>query len=247
MTSDDRGAPGRERFSTAAVRAGMLWLYAEAHGLAPAHVTPGSEAPAARVPGTAGDGDPAGNTGLVDAAVPAEAAELGTAAAAALTEQGASADRIARARAGIRAARRVLAAGTAAEFSAEAYDRARQAVIAGEHSAGLPGHRIWPPTSQTVRRTLGEGYWNSALRAVGLPVSGRGRARGASRYTEDDYCTAVRDFLAAAERAGTPTSFTAYQHWARAQSTAGTPRPSGAGLRAHYGGWQSAKDAAARA
>ena len=217
MTSDDRAAPDRERYSAAALRAGMLWLYAEAHGLAAAEV-PGSSEP---------EEDPG----------------LGEAAAAILSEQGASASRIARCRAGIRAALRVLAAGTAAEFSAEVYDRTRQTVIAGEHSAGLPGHRIWPPTSQTVRRTLGEGYWNSALRAVGLPVSGRGRARGASRYSEEDYRAAVRDFLTAAERAGTPTSFVAYQDWARAESTAGAPRPSGAGLRAHFGGWQAARDA----
>lgn len=223
MTSDDSAAPDRERYSAEALQAGMLWLYAEAHGLAPA---------ASEVPGASGS---------------EEDSVLGEAASVILTEQGASESRIARCRAAIRIARRAVAAGTADAFSAEAYDRARQDVVAGARSAGLPGHRIWPPTSQTVRRTLGEGYWNSALRAVGLPVSGRGRARGASRYTEDDYRTAVRDFLSAAEHAGTPTSFAAYQEWARAQSGAGTPRPSGAGLRAHYGGWQSAKDAAAPA
>ena len=96
-----------------------------------------------------------------------------------------------------------------------------------------------------MRRTLGGGYWNAALAALGYPVSGLGRRPGGGRYSEDDYRDAVGEFLAAAGTSGGSTSFAAYGEWSRTETAADTRRPSGAGVRAHFGSWQAAKDAAA--
>ncbi|WP_101650199.1 hypothetical protein [Brevibacterium ihuae] len=207
----------RDRYSADAVAAGVHLLYAAAHGLA------GSAAP---------EPDPTG-----DAAA--------TEVRAILAAQGAGPEEIAAGLSAIRAARRTIEEGAAEQFSVQAYDRAREAAVAGAASSCLPGHRIWPPTSQTVRRTLGGGYWNAALAALGYPVSGLGRTPGGGRYSEDDYRTAVGEFLAAAGTAGGSASFAAYGEWVRTETAAGTRRPSGAGVRAHFGSWQAAKDAAA--
>lgn len=230
MTSDSRRsgaepAPGGElpaggddagaSSGQAAVVAGVHWLYAVAHGLS--HDSPGC--------------------------FPAEEVrEI-------LTRQGASPGDIATVGRHISAALEELEAGRAVPFSAEAYDAAREIAItdrrlAGRVRADRAGHRIWPPTSQTVRKRLGSGYWNEAVAGLGYPVSGRGRARGPARYSAADYLAAVADFCDAAGSTGDSTSFTGYQAWAKEQATAGHPRPSGAAMRAHFGSWRAAKDSA---
>lgn len=162
-----------------------------------------------------------------------------------LRRQGASAPEIARVLQLIGAGMTAVSQGTARTFTKDAYDAARDRAVAGLEHFGDAGHRLWPPTSQTVRKRLGSNYWNEALGALGYPVSGRGRARGAARYSPDDFVAAVADFLADAARTGSSTSFVAYEAWNRDQREESRMRPSGAAVRSHFGGWQAAKDAAA--
>jgi hypothetical protein len=98
----------------------------------------------------------------------------------------------------------------------------------------------WPPTSQTLRKRLGGGYWNDAVKNAGLAPHLRGRSRGALVYkATDEYVLAVSQFLADAENEQRSTSYDEYDRWA-----AGRPIPTGAGVRNYYGTWNAAKLAA---
>ncbi len=137
-------------------------------------------------------------------------------------------------------ARSQIAAGSAAALSATGYDAARAAWLCEHGMSARAGERVWPPTSQTVRALLGAQYWNDATAAVGLPASTRGRQRGNTRFSAADYSTAIADFLTQSPGA---TAFTDYVNWAKDETIAGRPRPSGAAVRKQYGSWSAAKDA----
>lgn len=131
-------------------------------------------------------------------------------------------------------------------LSAVQYDKARSAYLAEERIVAKPGVAVWPPTSQTLMKRLGDGSWSAAMAHLGLAVNS-GRARGAGSFTDDDYLASVTEFLSAATDAGdtsiTSDSFVEYTAWAKAASD-GARRPSGAAVRQHFGSWDAAKTAA---
>lgn len=129
-------------------------------------------------------------------------------------------------------------------LSAAQHDRARAAHLAEHGIVAKPGVALWPPTSQTLMKRLGDGSWSSAMTRLDL-TSNTGRARGAGSFSDDDYRSAVAEFLSAAgdddDRSVTSDSFAQYAGWAKNQSAAGTKRPRGAAVRQHFGSWETAK------
>ncbi|WP_349827831.1 hypothetical protein [Brevibacterium litoralis] len=149
----------------------------------------------------------------------------------------------------------LVATGRAQTLSAAAYDRGRAEVLdggsgaSGAGSTSRAGSRVWPPTSQTVRKVLGGGYWNEAMDAVGYSAGASGagnagRARGSGRFSPEDYRAVMRTFLAHVEEAGGSASFAAFTAWAKEENTAGRRHPSGAAVRNHFGSWEDAKASA---
>lgn len=134
------------------------------------------------------------------------------------------------------AAKAVVGFPGAKTLSAAAYDKARSQIVAGMPRSGNAGVKLWPPTSQTVRVHLGDGAWNDALHAVGIPTSKTGRARGTSRFSHDDFRKAVTDFSKASEN----HSYKAYEEWVKAERTLGRERPAGATVRNTFGTWSEA-------
>jgi hypothetical protein len=211
----DSASEDAHAYSAEVIAAGVHYLYALSHDLTA--VEPGAQVPSRS------------RTEVSDV----------------LRRQGASHQEIERVLQLIGAGMTAISRGAAHTFTKDAYDAARDRAVAGLEHFGDAGHRLWPPTSQTVRKRLGSNYWNEALSALGYPVSGRGRARGSARYSPQDFVTAVADFLADAATTGASTSFVAYEAWHRDQREESRMRPSGAAVRSHFGGWQAAKDAAA--
>ncbi|GAA2014646.1 hypothetical protein [Brevibacterium samyangense] len=139
--------------------------------------------------------------------------------------------------------------GTAKPLSAAAYDSGRATLLADLAAAtgtSQPASRAWPPTSQTVRKVLGGGYWNDAMTAAGYPGTRAsvGRARGAGRFSADDYRGTMVGFFSdptGASAAG--ESFTAFSDWVKVRREEGEALPSPAAVRNHFGSWEAAKDA----
>lgn len=133
------------------------------------------------------------------------------------------------------AARRAPEPGT---ITKAAYEMWRDTWLARfPKSDSLP----WPPTAQTVMKRLGGGYWSDALRDVGLLPSERGRSRGALVFTEEnEYETAMSEFLTTSASEDRPVSMAEYDRWA-----VGRVVPSAAAVRTHFGGWNAAKLAGA--
>ena len=85
-------------------------------------------------------------------------------------------------------------------ISQTGYSRWRDAWLDRFPKSGL---YPWPVTSQTIMKRLGGGFWNDALRDVGLGLSARGRSRGRVIYTgDDDYEDTMAAFVADAVDAG---------------------------------------------
>lgn len=115
----------------------------------------------------------------------------------------------------------------------KAYDKWRDAWVARYPKSGL---FPWPVTSQTIIRRLGRGFWNDAVRDVGLALNERGRARGRVIYTgDDDYEDTVAVFVAGAIDTGMWPRRQEYERWA-----AGRPVPSWPAVRNHFGSWTRA-------
>lgn len=132
-------------------------------------------------------------------------------------------------------------------LSAAQYDSARADHLSEKRIAAKPGAAIWPPTSQTLMKRLGNGSWSTAMTSLGLTTNS-GRTRGTGSFSDDDYRSAVAEFLDAAadgdNRSVTSDSFAQYTAWAKERTAAGAKRPSGAAVRQHFGGWETAKTAA---
>ncbi|MBO1336325.1 sigma factor-like helix-turn-helix DNA-binding protein [Streptomyces sp. VRA16 Mangrove soil] len=124
------------------------------------------------------------------------------------------------------------------------YDTWRESVLDELGMESSKGSTPWPPTSQTVMKRLGGGAWAQAQRALGLTPDRRGRPPGGLVYEPQDYPAALRDFLSDAARAGTPTTYQAYEIWVRTQDRAGHRRPAPASIRLYYKSWTTAKRAA---
>lgn len=136
------------------------------------------------------------------------------------------------------ATRHALQKADAETMSAASYDNTRAKLIARLPRAGSSGVKLWPPTSQTVRAHLGGGAWNDALKSLGIPASHMGRARGAIRFTRDDFKQALTDFHATD---GTNGSYSSYQSWVKLEREQGRERPAGATVRNTFGSWLAAK------
>lgn len=129
-------------------------------------------------------------------------------------------------------------------LSAAAYDRARVAYLDEHRILARPGVAVWPPTSQTLMKRLGDGSWAAAMAALGLTTNS-GRSRGSGAFSADDYRDAIVQFLSSAmddaDDTVTSDSFAQYTAWARSETANGARRPSGAAMRQHFGSWEAAK------
>lgn len=141
----------------------------------------------------------------------------------------------------IAAARRQLTVDPDLTISKKQYDEQRVAAIDYLGLTGGQGSLAWPPTSQTVMKRLGNGYWTDALASVGITASTRGRGRGLVVFEEADYRSAIVDFLEHCRATETPQSFDAFEVWVGNEDRLGRQRPSGAAVRLFYQSWINAK------
>lgn len=121
------------------------------------------------------------------------------------------------------------------------YDEVRREILDDLGLVSAQGVMPWPPTSQTVMKRLGDGYWTEALRNIGLTPNERGRERGLLKFTEDDYDNAVVDFLAQASATGQAPTRDAYGDWVESEDRAGRRRPSVESVCLRYTSWNNAK------
>jgi len=141
----------------------------------------------------------------------------------------------------VAAARTHVASNSTATITKKRYDEVRRDILNALGLVSAQGVMPWPPTSQTVMKRLGGGYWAEALRYLGLTSSIRGRERGLLRFSEADYDRAVVDFLAQAAATGQATTFEAFGDWIDSEERSGRRRPSSPSIRLRYGTWNNAK------
>ena len=106
------------------------------------------------------------------------------------------------------------------------------------------GSATWPPTSQTIQKRLGEGYWADAMHSLEISPGDRGRPRGLLKFTDEDYLDAVATFVAHAGRSGITATFSGYGEWVLEEERAGRVHPSSAAVRIFFGNWLNARRAA---
>ena len=143
-------------------------------------------------------------------------------------------------------ARSQAAAGEVLSISKQRYDTCRTDFLAAEGLKSSKGTAYWPPSSQTVIKRFGRGYWSTALDSLGLRPKSGGRERGLLVFTEDEYVRAVSDYAAFAAAHRSAPTFFGYQEWVAAEDREGRRRPSGASIRNQFGSWTNAKRAAQR-
>jgi hypothetical protein len=161
--------------------------------------------------------------------------------AQALAELGVAPERSREVLLSIAAARRRLTADPDLTISKKQYDEQRGSAIQHLGLSSMQGALVWPPTSQTVMKRLGGGYWTNALSSVGITASAKGRSRGLLVFEETDYRSAIVDFLQHCSATGTPESFDAFEVWVRNEDRVGRQRPSGPAVRLFYQSWTNAK------
>uniref|UniRef100_UPI0026355EF7 hypothetical protein n=1 Tax=uncultured Arcanobacterium sp. TaxID=487520 RepID=UPI0026355EF7 len=151
------------------------------------------------------------------------------------------------ARAYIAASLQQIAKNSRVSMSARKYDAARLKVCAHYQLPTGRGVTAWPPTSQTIIKGF-RGFWNDALISAGF-MPQDGRARGGLKFSAQDYRQAMQDFLAAMAEEEKSNSYGNYLRWAKAQKSSAaksgsakssSSRPSGAGIRQHFGSWSAA-------
>ena len=96
----------------------------------------------------------------------------------------------------------------------------------------------WPVPATTLRHRYGRGYWEEALKHVGLTLLG---ADG--RHNETDHWQALDDFTEECLDLEYPMDVEIYDRWALAESTLGRDRPSALELHRRYGSWEQALEA----
>lgn len=79
------------------------------------------------------------------------------------------------------------------------------------------------------------------MTSMGLAPGPRGRARGLLVFHEQDYDSAVVDYLAQAVATGQSSTFEGYERWVEAEDRAGRRRPSSGAVRLRYRSWTNAK------
>lgn len=158
-----------------------------------------------------------------------------------LTALGASDEQIKQILVAAAAARLLVRANPGLSITKDAYEYQRRVIVDRLGLAGRRGGLVWPPTSQTVRSRLGEGYWSDALTAIGIEASSRGRPRGLLLFEDADYRDALVHFFAHCDATGASRSYGSYESWVLNQERAGDQWPSGPAVRLYYGSWTIAK------
>ena len=88
--------------------------------------------------------------------------------------------------------------------------------------------------ARTVRRLLGEGFWDTALASAGLqPLS---ETHG---FSTSDFVEAASRFSGDYHYFGSPKDVATYDSWVTAEMAAGRHRPSAVAIRRHFGAWES--------
>lgn len=139
------------------------------------------------------------------------------------------------------AARAQQRAGDVQALTKKQYDDARAALLASSAVAGVKGAITWPPTSQTLMSRMGGGFWNDAVRALGMRPQAHGRARGELKFSAADYRAAVGEFLQEQRLQQAPATAVEYASGVTRQKRGGCDRPSMAAVRIHFGSWNQAK------
>lgn len=142
----------------------------------------------------------------------------------------------------IQAGRERLGADPSLSLSASRYDQLRADFLTAHRIQGGKGRTLWPVGSTTALKRAG-GSWNAALNQAGLATSStpKNSRFGKARFTAEEFQSAVADFAAAADDAGSAATFQGYVKWQGEQKRAGrSDRPSGAAIRNAYGSWSAA-------
>lgn len=121
------------------------------------------------------------------------------------------------------------------------YDEEREKVLRQFRKSSGSRALDWPPTSQTITKRLGGGYWNDALASIGVVASTQGRPRGLLIFDEEQYLDAIQDFKQHCAATTTAASYSAFEVWVRHEDRAGRQRPSGPSVRKFFGSWMNAK------
>lgn len=127
-------------------------------------------------------------------------------------------------------------------LSAQEYERTRTEMLTAWGVASRKGAILWPLTSQTVSKRVGDGSWSKALAALGLEVAPIGRTRGASTYTDGQFLAALHGFIADCEGQELNPTYLRYIEWAKARRRESEPVPAAATMRQHFGSWANALD-----
>ncbi|WP_168625649.1 hypothetical protein [Cryobacterium sp. BB307] len=138
----------------------------------------------------------------------------------------------------IGAAQRYAAEHPAITITGARYGELRLELIEALGLVSEKGATPWPPTHQTIIKRFGG--WNQAMLAMGIATANRGRSKGLVQFKESDYENALVDFCEYAEVSSTSLSFANYELWARTETDQGNRRPSGASIRNVYGNWLDA-------
>lgn len=122
------------------------------------------------------------------------------------------------------------------------YDRVREEFIEAWGHESEVNSRLWPTTSQTIMKRLGNGFWTQALESCGVE-SGSALREYSRTYDEADMWKAVDDFYKYC--VANDVNFVAgnYDSWANAvrEKNPGVSYPSFATLRNRLGKWSAVK------
>lgn len=149
--------------------------------------------------------------------------------------------------ASISAGRLAVGSDSSLTISAQRYDAVRRDFLEAHDLQGVKGRTVWPVSSTTILKRAG-GSWSEALRQAGLAASVQQTSAkfGASKFSEDDFVAALREFQAQAAQAGTSTSYQNYVSWRKEQaSESRSDLPSGPSVRNTYGSWKAALESTA--
>ena len=122
------------------------------------------------------------------------------------------------------------------------FDKVREEFIEAWGHGDTVNNRLWPTTSQTVMKRLGDGFWTQALEKCGVE-SGSALREYSRTYDEQDMWDAVDEFYKYCVSSGVHFVAGNYDDWANQarEDNPGTNYPSLATLRNRLGKWSSVK------
>lgn len=159
-----------------------------------------------------------------------------TAIAAILMRQNASPQDIDEVISAIQSARLLVEEMPWITISSKRYNNIRLSYLDAHPEATSAVPAPWPPNSQSVTKHLGDGFWNAALRKLGLE-EGRRREVYRRKFSDDDYLQAIEDFILVCIRGG---KFPSARRYEKRQQFAKWGYPSLASVRSYFGSWDSA-------